>query len=225
MINHVITFMNWLRLLPVLIVCTVALLGFKLINVWDGVAGIGVDKAMAQPQAETRPEKSTAPEAAENTVTPAQPAPSASAERSNDISSMSESEVALLQRLSERREILNTRENQLKTRENLLIAAGKRVEERIARLTEIESRIAKLIDIFDAQENARIGKLVQVYQNMKAKDAAAIFDQLDMEVLLAVAQRMEDAKMAEVLGKMKADAAKRLTVEMARQKKLPETAS
>ena len=60
---------------------------------------------------------------------------------------------------------------------------------------------------------------------MKPKSAAAIFDQLDMPVLLSVAKRMDEAKMAEVLSKMSPDAAKRLTMEMAQQKKLPGSAS
>ncbi|HEX4889092.1 MAG TPA: hypothetical protein VFW37_01810, partial [Alphaproteobacteria bacterium] len=67
-------------------------------------------------------------------------------------------------------------------------------------------------------------KLVKVYEDMKPKSAAAIFDQLDMDVLLAVAKRMDEAKMAQVLSKMTPDAAKRLTLEMAKQRKLPGTA-
>jgi len=139
----------------------------------------------------------------------------------NDISSMSESEVALLQKLSDRRQELEARAKTLETRETLLTAAEKRVEERITRLKEIESSVASLIDKFDKQEEERLAKLVQVYESMKPKNAAAIFDQLDMEVLLAVAKRMDEAKMAEVLSKMSADKAKQLTIEMAKQRKLP----
>ena len=84
--------------------------------------------------------------------------------------------------------------------------------------------MSALIERFDKQEEERLTKLVQVYESMKPKSAAAIFNQLDMEVLLAVANRMAESKMAEVLSKMNADAAKRLTMEMAQQRKLPGSA-
>lgn len=221
--QYLLTLFNRLRLLPVLTLCIALLFGLKLGDVKDGVTSISAAPSAAHAADKAPPAGPEPLAAASLPVEPAGPAPTPAPE--NDIATMSESEVALLQRLAGRREELNDRTKLLETRENLLIAAEKRIEERILKLSEIESSITKLIDTFDVQENARIGKLVLVYQSMKAKDAAAIFDQLDMKVLLAVAQRMEDAKMAEILGKMTAASAKKLTEEMARQKKLPEAAS
>lgn len=202
------------RVLPVVMLSIALLLGFKVDGIWDGVSQIraGMQQANAQTSAEP-PKKETAPEPeSSEAAKPSDP---------NDISTMSGSEVALLQKLVSRREELDLQAKKLETRESLLAAAEKRVEERITRLKEIESTVSSLIERFDAQEEERLAKLVQVYESMKAKNAAAIFDQLDMEVLLAVAKRMDEAKMAEVLSKMQPDAAKRLTIEMAHQKKLP----
>lgn len=221
--QYLLTLLNRLRLLPVLTVCIALLFGVKLGDVRDGVASISAGPGTALAEDKAPPASLEPPPAAAPAAEPAAPAQTPAP--SNDIASMSESEVALLQRLAGRREVLNDRTKQLETRESLLVAAEKRIEERILKLSEIESSIARLIDTFDKQENARIGKLVLVYQSMKAKDAAAIFDQLDMKVLLAVAQRMDDAKMAEILGKMTAVSAKKLTEEMARQKQLPDAAS
>lgn len=203
-----------IRLLALLSLCAVLLLGVKAADVWYGVTEYRAIVSVAQ--AEPAPPPAIPP--AEAAAKPA----AASVPPGSDLSVMSESEVALLQRLAERRETLDQRDRQLETRENLLTAAEKRVAERIVKLTEIETNVSKLIDQFDAQEEARIKKLVQVYQSMKPKDAAAIFNQLDMDVLQKVAKRMDEAKFAEVLGNMTADAAKKLTVEMAKQKKLPE---
>jgi len=210
--------LNRVRLLPLLTMCAVMLLGFKVGDVWYGISDMraGVNTAMA----EAAPPATTAAEpkpAAKKTATPQKKEP----QPSSDVSSMSESEVALLQRLAERREELDRRAKQLETRENLLTAAEKRVDERIVKLTAIENTVAKLIDTFDKQEEGRIKKLVQVYETMKPKDAAAIFNQLDMDVLQQVAKRMNEAKFAVILGNMTPDAAKKLTVEMAKQKKLP----
>jgi len=209
-----------IRLLPVLLLCAALLFGVKLGGIWDGVGGItaGIQQAKAEApatdEAQAKASVQSTPDAA-----------AAGAGAMNDISSMNESEVALLQKLSERRQQLDAQAKKLETRESLLGAAEKRLDERINRLKEIEASIDALIERFDKQEEGRIAKLVQVYESMKPKSAAAIFDQLDIDILLAVAKRMDEAKMAEVLSKMTPEAAKRLTVEMANQKKLPDTAS
>lgn len=210
-----------IRLLPVVLLCSALLFGVKLGGIWDGVAGITAE--IQQARAETPPAKEAGAEAPAKAAPAAPAASSAGKGGMNDISSMNESEVALLQKLSGRREQLEAQARKLDTRESLLNAAEKRLDERIGRLKEIEASIGALIERFDKQEEDRLTKLVQVYQSMKPKSAAAIFDQLDMEILLAVAKRMDEAKMAEILGKMTPEAAKRLTIEMASQKKLPAT--
>lgn len=212
-------FPSQMRLLPVVILCVALLFGLKIGGVWNGVIEFraGVAQANAQEKPSAAPAEQQ-PQAGSEDATPQD-----KTSDPNDISSMSESEVALLQKLADRREQLESRTKLLETRETLLTAAEKRVEERITKLKEIEASVSALIEKFDAQEEERLTKLVQVYESMKAKNAAAIFDQLDMEILLAVANRMDESKMAEVLSKMTADAAKRLTVEMAQQKKLPGT--
>lgn len=206
-------FLDQMRLLPVVILCVALLFGLKVGGVWNGVLQFRAGISQANAEEKSAPAEGAAQTAAAESKT-ANP---------NDISSMSESEVALLQKLSERREELDRQAKILETRETLLTAAEKKVEERITKLKEIENSVAGLIEKFDAQEEERLAKLVQVYESMKPKNAAAIFDQLDMEILLAVAKRMDETKMADVLSKMTADAAKRLTVEMAQQKKLPGT--
>ena len=207
-----------IRLLPVLMMAIALLFGLKVDGVWDGVLEFraGVLEAKAETPAKEQPKESETEALAKETAKPRDP---------NDISSMSGSEVALLQKLANRREELESQSRKLETRETLLTAAEKRVEERITKLKEIESSVAALIERFDKQEEERLTKLVQVYESMKPKSAAAIFDQLDMPVLLAVAKRMDEAKMAEVLSKMSPDAAKRLTLEMAQQRKLPGSTS
>lgn len=219
------TFLIQMRLLPVVIVCVALLLGLKIGGIWNGVIALqaGISEARAEePAAAAAP--AVTQEQGKAATPEAEPvAPQEKVSDPNDISTMNESEVALLQKLADRREELERRAKLLETRETLLTAAEKRVDERIVRLKEIETSVATLIEKFDAQEEERLAKLVQVYESMKAKNAAAIFDRLDMEILLAVAKRMDETKMADVLSKMTADAAKRLTVEMAQQKKLPGT--
>jgi flagellar motility protein MotE (MotC chaperone) len=50
---------------------------------------------------------------------------------------------------------------------------------------------------------------------MKPKDAARIFEKLDMETLLLVAERMKERKLAPIMAKMDPTKAKDITEELA----------
>jgi flagellar motility protein MotE (MotC chaperone) len=54
-----------------------------------------------------------------------------------------------------------------------------------------------------------------MYETMKPKDAAAIFDQLEMPVLLRVARAINPRKMAPIMAKMDPGKAKDLTAGLA----------
>ena len=56
-----------------------------------------------------------------------------------------------------------------------------------------------------------------MYEGMKPKDAAKVFDRLEMPVLFEIASQIAPRKMADILGQMSPDVAERLTVEMARR--------
>ena len=132
-----------------------------------------------------------------------------------DSSFYSRSEIQVLEQLGSRRSQLDTRERELAMREQLLVAAEQRLEKKVVELKEIEARIQSLLIQKEEEDEEKLASLVKVYENMKAKDAARIFDRLEMDVLVPVAQRMKEQKIAAVLAKMDADAAQRLTVELA----------
>jgi flagellar motility protein MotE (MotC chaperone) len=56
-----------------------------------------------------------------------------------------------------------------------------------------------------------------MYENMKPKDAAKVFDRLEMPVLIEIASHIAPRKMSDIMGLMQTDAAERLTVELARR--------
>lgn len=134
-------------------------------------------------------------------------------------------ELSVLQSLGARRELLDGRERSLADRASLVEAAEKRLEQRVAELKQIEAAIQGLIGKMDAEQETRTNALVSIYQKMRAKDAAAIFDALDQDVLVAVAGRMKDQSLAEILGLMQPAAARKLTTALAQAKKLPEEAA
>jgi flagellar motility protein MotE (MotC chaperone) len=127
----------------------------------------------------------------------------------------SSAERAILDRLSERRGELDNRAKEIEMRENLLKAAEKRLEARIAELKELEDRVNAAAQIKEGTEAARFKNLVTMYENMKAKDAAKIFDRLDLKVLVDVSTKINPRRMSDILAQMAPEAAERLTVELA----------
>lgn len=130
-------------------------------------------------------------------------------------SPVSPGERAVLERLQERRQELESRARELDMREGLLKAAEKRLENRVGELKELETRLNGALQKRDEAETARFKSLVTMYENMKPKEAAKIFDRLDMKILVDVANQMNPRRMSDILALMSPEAAERLTVELA----------
>ncbi len=124
--------------------------------------------------------------------------------------------------LTKRREALDKRESDLVTREALLRAAEQEIDRKFQEMQAMRSEIEKLLKTQSEEEKARIASLVKIYEGMKPKEAARIFDTLDLDVLVNVAAEMPERKLAPILAAMTPDRAKAVTVFLAEQKKLPE---
>jgi flagellar motility protein MotE (MotC chaperone) len=137
--------------------------------------------------------------------------------RPEDEHQVSASEKAILERLQSRRQELDARAREIDIRENLLKAAEKRVEARVEELKAIESRITVANQQKNDADAARFKGIITMYEGMKPKDAAKVFDRLEMPVLFEIASQIAPRKMADILGLMAPEVAERLTVEMARR--------
>jgi flagellar motility protein MotE (MotC chaperone) len=130
---------------------------------------------------------------------------------------VSPSERAILERLQARRQELEARQREIDIRESLLKAAEKRIESRVEEMKALETRAAAANEQKAEAENARFKGIVTMYEGMKPKDAAKVFDRLDMAVLIEIASQIAPRKMSDIMGLMQPDAAERLTVELARR--------
>ena len=124
-------------------------------------------------------------------------------------------ERAILERLQQRREELDSRARELDIRESLVKAAENRIGAQLTELKEVEARIADETKQKDEYVDTRCKGLVTMSENMKPRDAAKIFNGLDMDVLIKVASQINPRSMAEIMAQMSPDMAERLTVEMA----------
>lgn len=127
-----------------------------------------------------------------------------------------DSERALLLDLRKRRTALDARDAALAARENLLAATTARLATRMGELDDLQKRLEALEAARHGRDEAGWRGLVRTYETMKPKDAAVIFNDLDMPVLLQVVDRMREAKAAPVLAAMLPDRARALTAELAR---------
>ncbi|MBO9587659.1 MotE family protein [Devosia sp.] len=124
-------------------------------------------------------------------------------------------EQVLLDRLAARRTELETYEQELAMRASLIDAAEKRANERTATLQALEAQIATLVEERKKLEEEQFTAIVSMYQTMKPKDAAGIFNQLEIDILVRVAKMMSPRKMAPILAAMDTVRAQELTVRLA----------
>lgn len=139
----------------------------------------------------------------------------------DDPTLLTQSEIDLLQKLAERRVEIDARAKELKTREALLAAAEARIESKIQDFKALQATIENLIVTYDEQQDAKLLSLVKIYENMKPKDAARIFEELEMDVLLQVAERMKERSLAPIMAKMNPQRARDVTIELNALRKIP----
>ena len=132
----------------------------------------------------------------------------------------SSAQVDVLTSLAKRRAELDARERDLDMRENLIAAAEKRVDGKIETLKQLQVEIQGLLAQRDDAEQKQLAALVKTYSNMPPKDAARIFNSLDEDVLLSVAQQIKPADLAAIMAKMESEPAQKLTVRLAKRMKV-----
>lgn len=209
------------RLLPVIGIVAFGVFAVKAVSIAEAA---GERAAEAQsPGAESHSETPAVPEMSEaNAAEPAGdvcPATDLIAEQAG----LSQYEIQVLRSLSDRREILDQREASLDTRELTISAAENRLTDQIQELERLEASIQGLLGDLDEQNEAQLASLVKLYESMKPKDAARIFDTLDNALMLEIADRMKPANMAAILSSMDIDRARTLTMLMAQKTVPPQT--
>jgi flagellar motility protein MotE (MotC chaperone) len=219
--------MNRLRLIPVVIFAAAALLVIKGLGIVNSTRApqVATIPASPAPVAQTvpdtdleftaaAPKKDDAPKKEEPALPPL---PAKAPETPSGVNigvpgDTSPAQKALLERLQQRRQELEARARDLELRENLIKEAEQRLEQRINELRVLENPSTAE----NPADNPKMKNLVVMYEGMKPKEAARIFEKLDTVVLVGIARAMKPAKLSEVLAVMNPEGAQKLTVELAR---------
>lgn len=129
-----------------------------------------------------------------------------------------QNEIDVLQKLSERRESLESRERDISLREQMIAAAESRLDKKIEEMKALQASMEGMLKTIDEQDERKMRSLVKIYENMKPKEAAKIFNELDLPVLLGVLTYMKEQKIAAIMEVMDPMKAKELTDAIAQKR-------
>ena len=121
----------------------------------------------------------------------------------------SAAEREILEKLSERRRQLEERTKELELRETMLKSAEKMLDDKLGELKDGEAKV-------EASRTREGGgtplkSLVVMYEAMKPRDAARVFEKMDARTLTTLARQMNPRKLSEILAQMTPEAAEKLT--------------
>ena len=131
-----------------------------------------------------------------------------------DMPVFSDSEIALLQELAERREALDVKSQEIDKRAVQLKVAEEEIDKKLRQLKEYEQRLEKLINKYSEREQENINSLVKLYSSMKPKDAARIFNTMNIDISTAILKGMKPSASSAILSQMDSEKAQAITAEL-----------
>ena len=201
------------RLLPLFIFVAFLSLSLKISNLFDLYKQDSAPKlsiTASQAKAEEKLNKETA----ELTDVLEKGDSTSPDQKSPQNTAFTSSEILILQELAERREALDLRSKEIDKRAIQLKVADTEIDKKLKQLKEYEERLNKLINRYSEQEKENIASLVKLYSSMKPKDAARIFDTMDLEITVAILKGMKPSASSAILSQMNAEKAQAITAEL-----------
>ena len=110
--------------------------------------------------------------------------------------------AALAAALTEREKQASVRETAIQERQAALDLAEQVIARRLTELEQAESALRETLSVADKAAETDLTQLTEVYQAMKPKDAAALFDGMDPEFAAGFLGRMRPAEAAAIMSGM-----------------------
>jgi flagellar motility protein MotE (MotC chaperone) len=121
----------------------------------------------------------------------------------------------LLRAIDERHRQLDAWSSDLAARARMLEAIEARASEQVQALRAARASLETTLERVDHEAEAEIERLVKIYENMKPKEAARIFEAMPADVAAGFVRRMAEQKSALVMGNLDARHAYAITLAMA----------
>jgi len=209
-----------LRLLPYLLILLVCLFFSKLMGVMEeyiGIINIQESKAQLDKSSEknNEPLKSNVNENSQNiNATNSKPV------IKDDF--QLQSEKKLLQELRQRRKEIEQYNDEMPADKLALESVKQYIDKRLSLLENLQNKLKPQLKNSNKSEEQKIQRLVKVYENMKPKEAAKIFNDLQIGILIEMSLNMKESKLALILAEMKPEKVRELTSILATQNDLME---
>lgn len=127
----------------------------------------------------------------------------------------------MLQIISTERKLLEEQKATLARREAEIALASEKLQLEQARLDELKTALDGLFAKIEASKTDDVRRLVALYSNMKPKDAAAIMNDLDIEVSVMVLGTMSERTAAPILAGLNPVRARAISKIILERSKLP----
>lgn len=112
---------------------------------------------------------------------------------------------------SDQAQDLKAREQALDKREAELRALELELDDKFQKLRAMEVKMQKMIDSAGAIQNEKMQHLVDVYSNMKPKQAAQVLETLEESIAVKILSGMSGRKAGEILSSVRPDRAAKLS--------------
>ncbi len=205
---------NKIHLLPFLIFVAVLTLSIKVNNVFD-LYNNQTKQKISISAAQALAEEKLNQETAELSKVLQEGAPQNSqGDQPPANTAFTQSEIMILQELAERRETLDLRAQEIDKRAIQLKVTEEEINKKLRQLKDYEQKLQKLINTYSEQEQQNLNAMVKMYTSMKPKDAARIFNNLDMNITVALLKGMKPSSSSAILSQMDSQKAQAVTAEL-----------
>lgn len=151
---------------------------------------------------------------------PAAAAPADAAPK-EEAAALSSVEIDHLQKLNDRKKELDAREEELNRVETELQTQRVELEKRLKELEEMRSKISGMLEDRVKVDDEKVDTLVQMYSNMKAPQAAKVFETMDEDLAVEILGRMKKKNAADIMNLLKPEKAQILSEMFAGYKRRP----
>ncbi len=121
---------------------------------------------------------------------------------------------ALVASADEKLALLEKREQQVSERERLIEVSERRLNEQMARLEAVRKKVSETAGLAEQKMGKDRSKLIAIYEQMKPKEAAGIFNEMDTVVASELLRSMREQSSSGILAAMEPKKAYEVTIVM-----------
>ncbi len=182
---------------------------FLLIEKFDDIESYvsKIEIGLGSAQAETAPAAKETTKA-EGEVKPAEGTPEAPVAT---VGESKEDNADYLFKLAERKKELDVREEELNKKATEITKQKLEIEAKLKQLEESREKISSMLKERITADSQKVDNLVQVYSNMKANQAAKVFETMDEDLVIEILSRMKKKNAADILNLVKVEKAQKFS--------------